>query len=70
MSGLGFTPISVVHGGGDGRKLGFGALWALEGHAILCCVLGRGSDDATQIVSSLHLIVWDLEEDFEEDFFS
>ena len=69
MSGLGFALISVGYGGGGGGTVEFGACWALEGHAILCCVLDRACDETTQIVSSFHLIVEDLEEDWEERFF-
>ena len=43
--------------------------WETESRAILCCVLGRGRDETTQIVGSFHLIVGDLEEDCEERFF-
>ena len=68
MHGLGFASISVGHGGGDGGTVGFGARWALEGRAILRCVLGRGCKETTQIVISLHLVVGYLEEDWEENF--
>ena len=66
MSGLGFTSIYVGHGDSDGGIVGYRARWALEGRAILCCVLGRGLDETTKIVSSIHLIVGYLEEDWED----
>ena len=64
MSGLGFPLISAGHGGGDGLTVVVGARWELEGRTILCRVLGRGRNETTQIVSSFHLIVGDLEEDW------
>ena len=63
MHGVGFASISIGHGGGDGGTVGFEARWALEGRAIIRSLLGRGSDETTQIVSGFHLIVGYLEED-------
>ena len=58
--------IGVGRGGSDGETVESGARWALEGRAILCCVLGRGRDDTTQIVSSIHLLTGGLGEDWGE----
>ena len=38
----------------------------MEGCAILRDVFGIGRDETTQIVSGLDLVVWDLEDDWEE----
>ena len=66
MCGFGLTLFGVGNGGGYCGSVWFGVRWALEGRAILCNVFGRGRDETTKIVSGLDLIVWDLEEDWEE----
>ena len=64
MSGFGFTLVGIIHGGVDCGEVGSGAGWAIEVHAIICCVLGRGRDYTTHIMSSIHLIVGDIEKDW------
>ena len=66
MSELGFTLIGVGHGDSDGGIVGSWVRSSLEGRAIVYCVLGRGRDETTRIVSSIHLIVRDIEENWEE----
>ena len=66
MSGLCFTSISVRYGGGDGGTVGSRGRWAVKGRAILCFLLGIGCDETTKIMSSVHLIVGYIEEDWED----
>ena len=66
MCGFGILSLGVGHCGGYRGAVWFGARWALEGRAILCNVFCRGRDETTQVVSGIDMVVWDIEEDWEE----
>ena len=66
MCGLGFLLFVVGHGGVYCEAVWFGARWALECRDIIFDVFGRGREETTHIMSGLDLVVWDLEEDQEE----